>query len=101
MERLRLSGCRISIQRLGASNDINEAKHPLRHHLDVSVLNTLDGNTSRTPSMPAALNTHRYATDSLNTAYTANDNGSISGLSNEDVLDHRHPHTRRLHTQHP
>ena len=52
--------------------------------LDVSVLNTLDGNTSGTIDASSVTTLTGAAAD-LNTAYTANDNGSISGLSNEDV----------------
>ena len=52
--------------------------------LDVSVLNTLDGNTSGTIDA-SNITTLTGAAADLNTAYTANDNGSISGLSNEDV----------------
>ena len=52
--------------------------------LDVSSLNTLDGNTSGTIDA-SNITTLTGAAADLNTAYTANDNGSISGLSNEDV----------------
>ena len=52
--------------------------------LDVSILNTLDGNTSGTIDA-SNITTLTGAAADLNTAYTANDNGSISGLSNEDV----------------
>ena len=52
--------------------------------LDVSTLNTLDGNTSGTIDASNIITSTGAAAD-LNTAYTANDNGSISGLSNEDV----------------
>ena len=52
--------------------------------LDVSILNTLDGNTSGTIDA-SSITTLTGAAADLNTAYTANDNGSISGLSNEDV----------------
>ena len=52
--------------------------------LDVSTLNTLDGNTSGTIDASSVTTLTGAAAD-LNTAYTANDNGSISGLSNEDV----------------
>ena len=52
--------------------------------LDVSTLNTLDGNTSGTIDA-SSITALSGAADDLNTAYAANDNGSISGLSNEDV----------------
>ena len=52
--------------------------------LDVSVLNTLDGNTSGTIDA-SSITALSGAADDLNTAYTANDNGSISGLEDEDV----------------
>ena len=52
--------------------------------LTAAVLNTLDGNTSGTIDATAVTTLTGAAAD-LNTAYTANDNGSISGLSNEDV----------------
>ena len=52
--------------------------------LEVSTLNTLDGSTSGTIDASSVTTLTGAAAD-LNTAYTANDNGSISGLSNEDV----------------
>ena len=50
----------------------------------VSVLNTLDDHTAGTIDAGTVTTLTGAAAD-LNTAYTANDNGSISGLSNEDV----------------
>ena len=55
-----------------------------KRQLDVSSLNTLDGNTSGTIDA-SNITTLTGAADDLNTAYTANDNGSISGLEDEDV----------------
>ena len=52
--------------------------------VDAAALNTLDGKT--TVAIDASnITTLTGAAADLNTAYTANDNGSISGLSNEDV----------------
>ena len=52
--------------------------------VDAAALNTLDGKT--TVAINAGdITTLTGAAADLNTAYTANDNGSISGLSNEDV----------------
>ena len=52
--------------------------------VDAAALNTLDGKT--TVAINASnITTLTGAAADLNTAYTANDNGSISGLSNEDV----------------
>ena len=52
---------------------------------------TINANSITTPTGAAA---------DLNTAYTANDNGSISGLSNEDVTL-SDTSSRRLRSQRP
>ena len=52
--------------------------------LEVSVLNDLNSNTSGTINAGNITTLTGTAAD-LNTAYTANDNGSISGLNNENV----------------
>ena len=81
-----------------------------------SALNTLDGKTTDAVNANNITTLTGAAAD-LNTAYTANGNGSISGLSNEDVtlsdttLDFRfrsgHPRRTHLrqhrcgHHQHP
>ena len=81
----------------GAAEDLNTAYDShgitgLNHEnvtlsdttLDAAVLNTLDGNTSGAIDASSITTPHRAAAD-LNTAYTANDNGSITGLNNENV----------------
>ncbi|QNI56739.1 putative cadherin domain-containing protein [Synechococcus sp. BIOS-E4-1] len=68
----------------GISNLGNEAVTLSDTTLAVSVLNDLDGNTSGTINANS-INTLTGAAADLNTAYTANANGSISGLNNEAV----------------
>ncbi|WP_137024969.1 hypothetical protein, partial [Synechococcus sp. UW179A] len=68
----------------GISNLGNEAVTLSDTALAVSVLNDLDGNTSGTINA-SNITTLSGAAADLNTAYTANANGSISGLNNEAV----------------
>ena len=65
----------------GISNPRQRGRHPLRHHSRVSILNTLDGNTSGTVNANTVSTLTGAAAD-LNTAY---DSAGISNLGNEAV----------------